>query len=178
MRPAVGLARPQDENGDYTDCAYFHVNVYVISLPEQGSSYIVLIIIAVITRFADRDMFMRYRGGAVGHESIRSAVNHFLTDRDLVDTRYCQESAKKSAQEQLHEDGIQHPVQLQNDDDRAEWRNPDGNAEDDDYNYREEEEESEEAQMARRQREEENYQQNMDFDGDGDEWASFGLARF
>ncbi|RXW22636.1 hypothetical protein EST38_g3212 [Candolleomyces aberdarensis] len=147
------LARPQVENADYTDCAYFHVNV-----------------------FADRDMFMRYRGGAVGHKSIRSAVDHFLTDRDSVDTRYRQDSAKKSAQEQLHEDGIQDPVQLQNNEDRAEWRNPDGTTEDDDYNYREEEEESEEARIARRSREEES-QHDMDLE-DGDEWASFGLARF
>ena len=122
-------------------------------------------------------MFMRYRGGAVGHESIRDAVDHFLTDRDSIDTRYRQDSAKKSAQEQLHEDGIQHPVQLQNDDDRAEWRNPDGTAEDDDYNYREEEEEIEEVQVARRRNEEES-QQDMDFDVDEDELAPFGFAQF
>lgn len=39
-------------------------------------------------RFVDRDMFMRYRGGAPGHVATSSATNYFLQDRDDVDLRY------------------------------------------------------------------------------------------
>lgn len=32
-------------------------------------------------RFVDRDMFMRYRGGGVGHKSIQKAIQKFCDDR-------------------------------------------------------------------------------------------------
>lgn len=35
--------------------------------------------------FVDRDMMMRYRGGGVGHTSIRDATDWFLNDRDNLD---------------------------------------------------------------------------------------------
>ncbi|KAG2028813.1 hypothetical protein BDR03DRAFT_1019306 [Suillus americanus] len=36
-------------------------------------------------RFVDRDMFMRYRGGGVGHKSICEATKCLLDDRDALD---------------------------------------------------------------------------------------------
>jgi hypothetical protein len=35
----------------------------------------------ILSSFVDRDMFMRFRGGGVGHKSIRRATNRFLQDR-------------------------------------------------------------------------------------------------
>ena len=35
--------------------------------------------------FVDRDMFMRFCGGGVGHKSTREATNCFLADRDMLD---------------------------------------------------------------------------------------------
>jgi hypothetical protein len=39
-------------------------------------------------RFADGDMFARYRGGFVGHQATREATDYFLSDRDDVDQRF------------------------------------------------------------------------------------------
>ncbi|KAF8625106.1 hypothetical protein AX17_006931 [Amanita inopinata Kibby_2008] len=36
--------------------------------------------------FVDRDMVMRYRGGGVGHHTVRKATNIFLEDRHATDT--------------------------------------------------------------------------------------------
>ncbi|KAH6911820.1 hypothetical protein BKA70DRAFT_1268579 [Coprinopsis sp. MPI-PUGE-AT-0042] len=38
--------------------------------------------------FADRDHFMRFRGGGVGHESTREATNKCLKDRDATDLEF------------------------------------------------------------------------------------------
>ena len=35
--------------------------------------------------FVDRDMFMRYRGGGVGHRVTREAMRCLLNDRDVLD---------------------------------------------------------------------------------------------
>ncbi|TEB37734.1 hypothetical protein FA13DRAFT_1704897 [Coprinellus micaceus] len=51
------IARPSVENN--LDWNYFYVNI---------------------------DMFMRYRGGGVGHTSTAAATRHFLDDRDVLDT--------------------------------------------------------------------------------------------
>ena len=37
------------------------------------------------TRFSDRDLMMRFRGGGVGHKSTRDATNFFKSDRDPLD---------------------------------------------------------------------------------------------
>ena len=39
----------------------------------------------MISRFADRDIFMRFRGGGVGHSSTRAATNFFKKDRHQLD---------------------------------------------------------------------------------------------
>lgn len=39
----------------------------------------------IVYRFVDRDMFMRYRGGAVGHKSTRNATHCVFNDRDPLD---------------------------------------------------------------------------------------------
>ncbi|KAF6741116.1 hypothetical protein DFP72DRAFT_834947 [Ephemerocybe angulata] len=54
------IARPESDMN--TDWNYFYVNMFV-----------------------DRDMFMRYRGGGVGHKSTRRATDFFLNDRDKLD---------------------------------------------------------------------------------------------
>ena len=36
-------------------------------------------------RFADRDLMMRFRGGGVGHKSMRVATNFFKKDRHISD---------------------------------------------------------------------------------------------
>ncbi|KAF6743071.1 hypothetical protein DFP72DRAFT_1053502 [Ephemerocybe angulata] len=38
-----------------------------------------------INMFVDRDMFMRFRGGGVGHKHTRDATDFFLNDRDPLD---------------------------------------------------------------------------------------------
>ncbi|KAH6887382.1 hypothetical protein BKA70DRAFT_74194 [Coprinopsis sp. MPI-PUGE-AT-0042] len=38
--------------------------------------------------FADRDLFMRYRGGGIGHTATREATDHFLQDRDGTDVKF------------------------------------------------------------------------------------------
>jgi hypothetical protein len=37
-------------------------------------------------RFVDRDMFMRFRGGGVGHKTTREATQSFYEDRDALDS--------------------------------------------------------------------------------------------
>lgn len=52
-----------------------------------------------LPRFVDRDMFMRYRGGGVGHSSTREATNKFLHDRDRLDVPYGEESVEGDVEE-------------------------------------------------------------------------------
>jgi hypothetical protein len=39
------------------------------------------------SRFSDRDLMMRFRGGGVGHKSTREATDFFKKDRDPMDAR-------------------------------------------------------------------------------------------
>jgi hypothetical protein len=39
----------------------------------------------LFTRFTDRDLMMRFRGGGVGHKSTRQATNFFKKDRHTLD---------------------------------------------------------------------------------------------
>ena len=61
-----------------------------ILLREYASVFLSITVLysyVVSTRFVDRDMLMRFRGGGVGHKSTCNATNHFLGDRfsgDLV----------------------------------------------------------------------------------------------
>lgn len=41
----------------------------------------------IYTSFVDRDMFMQYRGGGVGHKSTHNATKCLLEDRDKLDKR-------------------------------------------------------------------------------------------
>jgi hypothetical protein len=49
---------------------------------------IFIIDICICNSFVDRDMFMRFRGGGVGHRTTREATNVFLSDRDRLDVRH------------------------------------------------------------------------------------------
>jgi hypothetical protein len=44
-----------------------------------------MILTSILSRFVDRDMLMRYRGGGVGHKSTRAATDKFIQDRDELD---------------------------------------------------------------------------------------------
>jgi hypothetical protein len=49
-------------------------------------------VVSICNRFVDRDMFMRYRGGGVGHSITRAATNFFKRDRHPRDqNRYQQQ---------------------------------------------------------------------------------------
>jgi hypothetical protein len=39
----------------------------------------------LLSRFADRDLIMRFRGGGLGHKSTREATDFFKKDRDRLD---------------------------------------------------------------------------------------------
>lgn len=55
--------------------------------------------------FVDRDIFMRYWGGGVGHKSTRDATDFFLSDRDTADIqRQQQRSSSKNEKEVEDED--------------------------------------------------------------------------
>jgi hypothetical protein len=41
----------------------------------------------IMTRFSDRDLVMRFRGGGVGHKSTRDATDFFKNDRDPLDLK-------------------------------------------------------------------------------------------
>lgn len=49
----------------------------------------------VLCRFVDRDMFMRFRGGAIGHKSIRDDIRMFEDDRDPLDIQYYRTAVQK-----------------------------------------------------------------------------------
>ncbi|KAJ3526412.1 hypothetical protein NMY22_g10174 [Coprinellus aureogranulatus] len=98
--------------------------------------------------FADRDMFMRYRGGGAGHEAIRAAVDRFLPDRDEVDAQCRREHEEKiqkqaaSDEEQSHSDSDMSGIaeRLQDEQDRDRWESA-GNPKDisdneEDFGYR------------------------------------------
>ena len=80
--------------------------------------------------FADRDMFMRYRGGGAGHESIRSAVDRFLPDRDEVDEECRQEYIQKTKKGGRDDKGCsdtdtgESAGDLQDENDREGWDAP------------------------------------------------------
>ena len=62
-------------------------------------------------RFVDRDMFMRFRGGGVGHAATRAATDAFKTDRDDLDIQsqearneaFNLEQEEEMAEEELNE---------------------------------------------------------------------------
>ncbi|KAJ2913887.1 hypothetical protein MD484_g6527, partial [Candolleomyces efflorescens] len=64
------IARPQSDNN--LDWNYFYVNIFV-----------------------DRDMFMRYRGGGIGHVDTRAAVDVWLKDRDKLDVERAEAELKR-----------------------------------------------------------------------------------
>ncbi|KAG2002286.1 hypothetical protein CC2G_004487 [Coprinopsis cinerea AmutBmut pab1-1] len=60
-----------------------------------------------VNLFSDCDMFMRFRGGGIGHEYVRQATNVFLKDRDVLDKRRvaaAQEDSEEDAEEDTESD--------------------------------------------------------------------------
>ncbi|KAF6760980.1 hypothetical protein DFP72DRAFT_804695 [Ephemerocybe angulata] len=89
-----------------------------------------------INIFVDRDMFMRYRGGAPGHLSIRAAVDQFLEDRDETDIEY-RAKWREGVDARAAEEIVRNAEDLQNEADRMQWDvDRDVNEDhDDDYGY-------------------------------------------
>lgn len=61
------------------------------------------------SRFVDRDMVMRFRGGGVGHASTRAATDIFKEDRDTLDAesrdaRHGQQQPTESQEEDFGSD--------------------------------------------------------------------------
>ncbi|KIM48502.1 hypothetical protein M413DRAFT_7405 [Hebeloma cylindrosporum] len=67
-----------------------------------------------IARFVDRDMFMRFRGGGVGHAAMRSVMDAFKNDHDDLDIQsrearneaFNLEQEEEMAEEELNENKI------------------------------------------------------------------------
>ncbi|RXW16536.1 hypothetical protein EST38_g9319 [Candolleomyces aberdarensis] len=95
------LARPESDKD--VDWNFFYVNIFV-----------------------DRDMFMRYRGGGIGHVDTQAAVDVWLKDRDKLDAertekelqRYTVDTADEDEEmepgDELEEEGV--PMQIDDDD--------------------------------------------------------------
>lgn len=61
----------------------------------------------ILIRFVDRDMFMRFRGGGVGHKSTRKETNRFLSDRhvlDLTEEASCDDEVEEECFEDSEEE--------------------------------------------------------------------------
>ncbi|KIL55287.1 hypothetical protein M378DRAFT_173752, partial [Amanita muscaria Koide BX008] len=74
--------------------------------------------------FVDRDMFMRFRGGGVGHKSTRAATNVFLADRHPFDSETAAEDVEENG-EDLHDDGIEEECDSQSDEENEEHEGDD-----------------------------------------------------
>ncbi|KAG2012297.1 hypothetical protein CC2G_012328 [Coprinopsis cinerea AmutBmut pab1-1] len=76
-----------------------------------------------VSWFCPRDIFMRFRGGGVGHAATREATSHFLSDRDEIDLKFINQEPVEALGTVVDD-----PAALQSDEDRALY----GGAEDDD----------------------------------------------
>jgi hypothetical protein len=76
-------------------------------------------------------MFMRYRGGGVGHSSTREATNKFLHDRDRLDVRDGDESDEGDIEEDEIEDEHRHQGGSHEEDERRPQGASDVDGEDD-----------------------------------------------
>ena len=54
----------------------YYINMFVITFAPGPFA-----LTDAAIRFVDRDMFMRFRGGGIGHKPTREATDHFLKDR-------------------------------------------------------------------------------------------------
>jgi hypothetical protein len=79
-------------------------------------------ILLIASRFVDRDMLMRFRGGGVGHKSTRSTTDQFLMDRDTLDKEYA--AGQQEKDESLEECEVDGPS-----DDDSKPNEPDGDVE-------------------------------------------------
>jgi len=70
------IARPEADHDE--DWDWYYVNMCV-QVP------VICAVNLRISRFVDRDMFMRFRGGGVGHKSMRTEMRCLLDDRDTLD---------------------------------------------------------------------------------------------
>jgi hypothetical protein len=75
----LGPSIARFENEGDEDWKYYYVNMYVC--------HFISLITLNHKRFVDCDMFMRYRGGGVGHMSTREVMKPFLLDRHADELR-------------------------------------------------------------------------------------------
>ena len=92
-----------------------------------------------MTRFADRDLMMRFRGGGVGHKSTRQATNFFKKDRHASDLQDSLERRSDNVEEneEINDSEEGGKVEISSEVDVA--------SEEDDYGYRVGEDESDAA---------------------------------
>ena len=88
-----------------------------------------------IPRFVDRDMFMRFRGGGVGHKSMRTEMCCLLDDRDELDERdFKKEKEQSKSRSELETTEEDEDMIDEDEDDRddEEDGDDDGDTEDED----------------------------------------------
>jgi hypothetical protein len=59
-----------------------------------------------MTSFVDRDIFMRFRGGGIGHRTTHEATQCFLNDRDLLDDIGLDSGGIRNDDDEIDEPGI------------------------------------------------------------------------
>jgi len=97
------IARSDQEKDE--DWVRYYVNMYVYLISACLDTELCHF------RFVDRDMFMRFRGGGVGHAATRAATDTFKTDRDDLDIQsrearneaFNLEQEEEMAEEELNE---------------------------------------------------------------------------
>jgi hypothetical protein len=94
------IVRPHKDNNE--DWQYFYINMY-------GSLHLFSAPSDILARFVDRDMFMRFRGGGIGHKATRDrmagvshspAASEEETDEIVVD----EDEDEESDSEEEHSD--------------------------------------------------------------------------
>ena len=74
--PAFGIGKiVSGLTDDKEDWEYFYISMYVSSSVGSATH------IDIASRFVDRDMFMRFLGGGIGHKVTEHVQQNFVTDR-------------------------------------------------------------------------------------------------
>ena len=82
------------------------------------------------SRFVNREMFMRFRGGGVGHQTIREHCDQFLDDKHPVDEIIQQGGNSDDENETiLHAEQIEHEDGVENDEENGSREEPSENGE-------------------------------------------------
>ncbi|KIJ07352.1 hypothetical protein PAXINDRAFT_121100, partial [Paxillus involutus ATCC 200175] len=82
-----------------------------------------------VNMFVDRDMFMRFRGGGVGHQTTRDATRCLARDQDVLDQRYVEFKSVREGTTFVNSEGRTSLWELDADvvmDDVTHWEDEDG----------------------------------------------------